>query len=150
MSGPLRLLLAAAAAAVLLVGVYVAAGGNSYRPAATADPCLPRTWPPVHGTSQIAEQVTYSALDGAACKLGVSGEELTLAFTSRGSLDEFTRVHGLSTAQVDAAARVGLLRAIDDGERSGAFTTVEAFVLRLAAANAPVDRLIAYVRQGLG
>ena len=87
MSGPLRLLLAAVAAAVLLVGVYVAAGGTSYRPVAAADPCLPRSWPAVHGTSQIAEQVTYSALDGAACKLGVSGEELTLAFSSRGSVD---------------------------------------------------------------
>ena len=100
--------------------------------------------------TQIAEQVAYSALDGAACKLGTSREELTLAFTSRDRLDEFARSHHLSTSQVDAAARVGLLRAVDDGERSGAFNSVEAFVLRIAARAAPVDRLIEYVRQELG
>ena len=44
----------------------------------------------------------------------------------------------------------GLLRAIDDGERSGAINSVEAFVLRLAAQAAPIDKLIEYVREGLG
>jgi hypothetical protein len=146
----MRLLMGAVIAAALLVGAYLLAGGNDYRPLPTADPCLPRSWPDVHGATQIAEQVTYSALDGAACKLGTSREELTLAFTSRDRLDEFARRHGLSTAQVNAAAQDGLLRAIDDGERSGAINGVEAFVLRIAARAAPVDRLIEYVRQGLG
>ena len=150
MTGSMRLLLAAVVASALLVAVYLAAGGLDYRPLATADPCQPRSWPPVHGTTQIAEQVAYSALDGAACKLGTSREELTLAFTSRDRLDAFARSHHLSRSQVDAAARVGLLRAVDDGERSGAFNSVEAFVLRIAARAAPVDRLIEYVRQGLG
>jgi len=62
----MRLLLAAVVASLLLVGVYLAAGGRDYRPLATADPCRPRSWPDVHGTTQIAEQVAYSALDGAA------------------------------------------------------------------------------------
>src|SRR5260221_14660390 len=146
----MRLLRAGVVAEALVGGVNVAAGGGDYRPLATADPCLPRAWPDVHGTNQIVEQVAYSALDGAACKLGTSREELTLAFTSRDRLDEFARSHNVSTAQVDAAARDGLLRAIDDGERSGAVNTVEAFVLRIAASAAPVDRLIEYVRQGLG
>ena len=150
MTASMRLLLAAVVASALLVVLYVAAGGRDYRPLATADPCLPRSWPDVHGTTQIAEQVAYSALDGAACKLGTSREELTLAFTSRGRLDEFARSNHLSMAQVAAAARVGLLRAVDDGERSGAFNTVEAFVLRIAARAAPVEKLIEYVRQGLG
>ena len=150
MTASMRLLLAAVVASVLLVGVYLAAGGRDYRPLATADPCRPRSWPDVHGTTQIAEQVAYSALDGAACKLGTSREELTLAFTSRDRLDEFARSHHLSTSQVNDAARDGLLRAIDDGERSGAINGVEAFVLRIAAQAAPVDRLIEYVRQGLG
>ena len=146
MSASLRLVVATAVGAALLVLAYVALGGLDYRPLGTGDPCKPRNWPAVHGTSQISEQVAYSALDGAACKLGVSREELTLAFTNQGRLDEFAHQHHLQKSQIDDAARVGLLRAIDDGERSGAFNSVEAFVLRIAARAAPVDRLIAYVR----
>jgi hypothetical protein len=146
----MRLVLAAVVASLLLVGVYLIAGGRDYRPLPTADPCQQRSWPDVSGTSQIAEQVAYSALDGAACKLGTSREELTLAFTSRDRLDAFARAHDVSTSQIDNAARDGLMRAIDDGERSGAINGVEAFVLRIAARAAPVDKLIEYVRQGLG
>jgi len=146
MSASVRLLLAAAAGAAVLVLAYVLLGGLDYRPLGTGDPCKPRNWPSVHGTNQISEQVAYSALDGAACKLGVSREELTLAFTSQDTLDQFARSHHFGKSQIDDAARVGLLRAIDDGERSGAFNSVEAFVLRIAAQAAPVDRLIQYVR----
>jgi len=146
----MRLLLAAAAASALLVAVYLAVGGRDYKPLPTADPCLSRSWPEVHGATQIAEQVAYSALAGAACKLGTSREELTLAFASRDKLDEFARAHHITTAQIDQAAHDGLTRAIDDGEQSGAINGVEAFVLRLAAQAAPVDKLIEYVRQGLG
>jgi hypothetical protein len=150
MTAPMRMLLGAVLVSVLLVGTYVAAGGRDYRPLATADPCLPRSWPHVSGTTQIAVQVAYSALDGAACKLGTSREELTLAFTSRDRLDAFARAHHISRAQIDSAARDGLQRGIDEGERSGAINGVEAFVLRIAVRAAPVDRLIEYVRQGLG
>ena len=150
MTASTRLLLAAAVASLLLIGVYLIAGGRDYRPTPTADPCISRSWPRVSGATQIAEQVAFSALDGAACKLGTSREELTLAFTSRDRLDAFARAHHVSTSQVDDAARDGLMRAIDDGERSGAINGVEAFVLRLAARAAPVDKLIEYVRQGLG
>ena len=150
MTSSMRLLLAAVAASVLLVVVYVAAGGRDYRPLATADPCRPRTWPDVQGTTQIAEQVAYSALDGAACKLGTSREELTLAFTSRDRLDEFARATTSPPRRSMTPPATGLLRAIDDGERSGAINSVEAFVLRIAARAAPIDRLIEYVREGLG
>ena len=143
-------LLVPALIAAGLVGAYALAGGASYAPAATPDPCQPRTWPDTSGTSELAQQVTLSALGGAACKLGVSAEELTLAFTSRDRLDAFARDHGLDQGQIEDAARDGINRAIDDGERSGTLNSVEAFVLRLAAQAAPIDKLIEYVRQGLG
>jgi hypothetical protein len=79
----------------------------------------------------------------------VSREELTLAFTDQDRLDEFARKHGFSKGRIDGAARAGLNRAIDDGERSGSINSVEAFVLRAAAAAAPIDRLISYVREAL-
>jgi hypothetical protein len=139
----------AAISAVLLVGAYALAGGTDYAPAATPDPCTPRHWPAVSGLSDIETQVALSALGGAACTLGVSREELTLAFTDQSRLNAFARKHGFSKKRIDDAARAGLNRAIDDGENSGAINGVEAFLLRAAAAATPIDKLIAYVRQAL-
>jgi len=129
---------------------YAAAGGADYKPAADRDPCKPRTWPDVSGTNAIAEQVALSAIDGAACKLGVSGEELALAFTSQERLDQFGKERGISEGRMQEAARDGLLRGIDEGEKAGEINGIEAFVLRLAARAAPIDRLIEYVRGSFG
>jgi hypothetical protein len=141
--------LVAAIVAVALAGGYALAGGTDYAPAATQDPCAPRHWPDINGTSQLETQVALSALGGAACALGVSREELTLAFTDQNRLNDFARRHGFSKSRIDNAARAGLNRAIDDGERSGSINSVEAFLLRAAAAATPIDRLISYVRQAL-
>jgi hypothetical protein len=143
-------LLAAAAIAIALVGVYAVAGGTSYKPDASPDPCAPYHWPKgVSGTTAIAEQVGLSALGGAACDLGVSREELTLAFADQGRLDAFEKKHGFSKGRVNEAARAGLNRGVDEGQQAGAFNSVEAFVLHAAIGLAPIDRLISYVRQYL-
>lgn len=144
-----RWLLAAVLLMVALSGGYALAGGLDYKPSAAGDPCTPRQWPSTNGISEITQQAALSALDGAACKLNVSSEELGLAFTSRGRLSEFQKRHGLSDAQIEDAARAGLQRAIDDGEQSGELNSLEAAVLRLAAQAAPIDRLIEYARQVL-
>ena len=107
MSRPVTFVAAAAVAAALLVGAYVAAGGTSYRPSASPDPCAPRHWPPVSGATQIAEQMTLSALAGAACTLGVRPEELTIAFANQAGLQQFAREHHISRSRLDDAARPG-------------------------------------------
>jgi len=143
-------LAAAAAIALALVGVYALAGGTDYKPDASPDPCAPYHWP--HGVSRttaITEQVGLSALAGAACDLGVSREELTLAFADQGRLDAFEQKHGFSKDRVNEAARAGLNRAVDEGEQAGAFNSVEAFLLHAAIGLAPIDKLISYVRQYL-
>jgi hypothetical protein len=142
-------LLAAAAIAVALVGGYALAGGTDYKPDASPDPCAPYHWPDGVSGAAIAEQVGLSALGGAACDLGVSREELTLAFADQGRLDAFEKKHGFSQDRVDEAARSGLNRAVDEGEQAGAFNSVEAFVLHAAIGLAPIDKLISYVRQYL-
>jgi len=133
-----------------LVFTYAAAGGTDYEPAAGRDPCKARTWPEVSGTAAVAEQLALSAIDGAACKLGVSGEELAIAFTSQERLDQFGKERGFSQDTIQEAARDGLLRGIDEGEKAGAINGIEAFVFRLAAENAPIDQLIEYVRGSFG
>ena len=110
----------AIAASLLLVGVYLAAGGSSYTPAKTQDPCKPRPWRNPEGLAQIAEQFSLSALDGAACELGVSRETLVRALATPEARERFTERYGIDDIQLARAIRAGLLRAVDDAESAGA------------------------------
>jgi hypothetical protein len=109
-------------AAALLVGVYLALGGASYAPAKVADPCAPRDWTEPEGLSEVGEEIVLSALDGAACKLGVSREEVVLAFENEETLKAFGREHDVTKDDLEALARTGLERAIDDAENAGALS----------------------------
>jgi hypothetical protein len=138
----MRAIALAAAAAVTLVVVYLALGGASYAPAKVADPCVQREWRNPKGVEAVAEQIVLSALDGAACKLGVSREEIVLAFGSRESLDRFARKHGLSGKQLDELVRTGLLRSVDDAERAGAISPTTADLVRGVVKRIPVSGLL--------
>jgi hypothetical protein len=133
---------------LLLVAAYVALGGGRYDPLAVADPCAPREWRDPDGTRQLAEQIALSALDGAACDLGVSRETLAVAVTSDARFRAFTEAYRLDDERVEAALRTGLRRAIDDAERADAINGVEEFLLRQAAERLPLGRLIDAVRGG--
>ncbi len=148
MSDARRLLLAAVLAAVAVPCVYVAAGGLDYRPQPVASPCAGNAWKG-SGLGQLLEQTAVSAIDGAACKLGVSQATLALALTSRSQLNTFAAEHHLTQAQIDAAARAGLVQAAKDGERAGKLNVLEAAALDYAAQNVPIDRLIQLARSAL-
>ena len=138
----MRAIALAAAAAVALVGGYLALGGASYAPAAVADPCAPRQLGDRDGFEQVAEQIVLSALDGAACELGVSREDVVLAFSSRASLERFAQTHGASTETLEKLVRVGLSRALDDAERAQLLDARIADLLRGLAARVPVEQLL--------
>jgi hypothetical protein len=146
----LRWPVVALAASAALVAAYLALGGRSYAPSAVPSPCQPRHWHHVGSFSDLEDEVALSAIDGAACRLHVSQGSLALAFTSTGRLQTFARRHGLSTAEVAAAARDGLLRAISDGRKSGAVGEVEGVLLHTAFEHIPTDQLIRLVRGLLG
>ncbi len=131
-----------------LVGAYLALGGGSYTPLAIADPCVPREWRDPDGARQIAEQIALSALDGAACDLGVPRERLAVAVTSEEALASFMDEYGFDEGRVEEALRRGLHRAIDDGERADALGRVEVFLLRQAVDRLPVERLVEAYRDG--
>jgi hypothetical protein len=138
----MRAIAFAAAAAVALVVVYVALGGASYAPAKVADPCAQREWRSPEGLEKVAERIVLSALDGAACELGVSREEIVLAFAGRDSLKRLAREHGISEQQLEELVRSGLVRAIDDAERAGALEATVADLLRDVVGRIPLSALL--------
>jgi hypothetical protein len=129
-------------AAVALIGIYLAAGGSSYTPAKTQDPCKQRPWRNPEGLQQIAEQFTLSALDGAACQLGVSRETLARALATPEAREHFTDRYNISDAKLARAVRAGLLRAVDDAEEAGALNPLLAAPLRETLRNIPLDQAI--------
>lgn len=140
------LIAAAVAASLALVVAYLAAGGSSYEPAKTQDPCKPRPWTEPEGLQEIAQQFSLSALDGAACKLGVSRETLARALATPQSRERFTRRYGIDDAELARAIRAGLLRAIDDAERAGALNPLLAAPLRATVRQIPVDQAIELIK----
>jgi hypothetical protein len=139
------LFLGSIAVSAILVLAYLAAGGSDYAPAKTQDPCKHREWRNPEGLQEIAQQFSLSALDGAACKLGVSRETLAQALATEDSRQAFLDRYDISDAELARAIRAGLLRAIDDAEEAGALSPVLAGPLRQAIGAIPLDRAIELV-----
>lgn len=131
--------------AAMLVVVSLALGGASYEPASVGDPCQTREWQSGSGLDHLAQQLTLSALDGAACQLHVSRETLVISLASAQGRQAFAEDPRLADA-----LRAGLTQAIDDGESSGAIPGLVATGLREIAAHLPVEQLIATVRDANG
>jgi hypothetical protein len=140
------LVVCAVVASLALVGAYLAAGGSSYTPAKTQDPCQPRPWRDPEGLEQIAQQFSLSALDGAACELGVSRETLARALATPESRERFTERYEISDAELARAIRAGLLRAVDDAERAGALSPLLAGPLRATLRQIPLDQAIELIQ----
>lgn len=140
--------IAVAVAGVLLIGLYVALGGGRYTPLATQNPCEPRAWRDPSGAQGIVEQIALSSLDGAACELGVSREELALALADDGELASFGREHDVDQQRLETVMRSGLQRAVRDGQRAGALTPLTAVLASQGIDRIPLDRLIEAYRTG--
>jgi len=135
-------------ASLVLVGAYLAAGGASYEPLKSQDPCKPRPWRDPQGLQQLAEQFTLSALDGAACQLGVSRETLARALATDKARERFAKKYGIDDEKLAKAIRAGLVRAVDDAEEAGALTPFIAVPLRGAFEQIPLDQAIELVKDG--
>lgn len=138
----MRPIAVAAALAVALVVVYLALGGASYAPAEVADPCVPRDWREPEGLQEAAEQIVLSALDGAACELHVSREQVVLALATRDSRARFVREQGITSERLEAILRSRLLRAVDAAERANAIPPTIASIVRAVVRTVPVDAVL--------
>jgi hypothetical protein len=135
---------------LLLVGAYLAAGGSSYEPEKVQDPCQPREWSDPQNLGQIANQFTISALDGAACQLGVSRETLAQALLTEESRERFEKRYGIDDEKLAKAIRAGLVRAVDDAEEAGALSSVIAGPLRETVQRIPLDQAIEIINDAQG
>jgi hypothetical protein len=142
------LIVAAGALSLALVAAYLAAGGSGYQPSVVADPCAGREWRDPAGVEESAQQFALSALDGAACELGVSRETLAVALATPESRERFAAKQGIEEAELEAAVRAGLVRGIDDAARAGAVNPLIADGLRAIAVRLPVDDAIAVIEDG--
>ncbi len=132
----IAVLVALALGAVALVGVELANGAADAGALAVADPCEPR--PAFHGQGLDAtvQRIVLDGLDGAACELGTTREELVLSLgpgSDGGTWDDAT---------IERAVRAGLLEAIDDAERRGSLGALVALALREIVERAPIGWLV--------
>jgi hypothetical protein len=134
---PRGLVVGAVIASLTLVLASVALGGGSYEPSPVQDPCQPRPWRSPQDVDQLAQQLTLSALDGAACELHVSRETVVLALGTAEGRNQFANDPRLADA-----LRAGLIRAVDDAEHAGAIPGIVADGLRAVARNLPADELV--------
>jgi hypothetical protein len=133
----LAALLGLLAAAAILVVVEFGLGAAGYGSGKVADPCRPRTFAG-SGIDATVQRVVLDGLDGAACKLGTSREELVLSLGSGGSFPP----RRWDRPTIETALRAGLLGAVDRAEQRGDIPGFVVPLLRRAIRSAPLDELI--------
>jgi hypothetical protein len=130
------LLAALLAGGVALVGVELGKGALDEPPPKLADPCLPRGGH-TGGVDATVQRIVLDGLDGAACRLHTTREELVLSLAPEAGVrrrwDEHT---------IEVAVRAGLLRSIDEAKRRGDIPEFVALVLRDLVKHTPIGRLV--------
>ena len=139
----MRLLVAVVISSLALVGGYLALGGGTYQPTEVANPCEPRT-PAAEpeGTDEVVQQLAISALDGAACELRVTREDLLAALADPERRELFLDENRISDAALEAAVRAGLDRAYDDAVAAGRLDGLDAVLIGEAIELVPVSVLV--------
>jgi MFS family permease len=134
-----------------LVSAYLALGGADYQPLEVADPCKPRSIEELRSRDVgLLERIGLSALDGAACRLRVTREELALAVASDDARKAFMARYRVSDAGLEDAVRDGARRAIADERRLGSLSSFQASLLERAVNVVPVGTLLNALQSSRG
>lgn len=129
-------------ASVALLGAYLGLGGASYQPREVADPCDERALTAPEGIEETVQQLALSALDGAACELRVTREDLLLSLADPEARDAYLDERQISDETLEAAVRSGLDRAYQDAIATGAIGGLEQIIIGQAIERVPVDLLV--------
>ena len=129
-----RIMLAClAAGAVALLVVELALGALHFGDTKLADPCTSKPAFSGGGIDGAVQRFALEGLNGAACKLGTTREELVLSFVpASGEKIRWSR------QTIDDALRAGIDRATHESVGGGITGSVVAFVLRELVAQ-PVE-----------
>ena len=136
MRASLYALVALLASGAVLVGVELATGALSEPAPRLADPCLPRHGR-TGGIDATVQRIVLDGLDGAACRLHTTREELVLSLAPEAGVRRRWDDHTITVA-----IRAGLLRSIDAAERRGDIPGFAAPILRGIVERAPIGRLV--------
>ena len=131
-------LVALFAGAVGLIALELANGAADAGELAVRDPCQPRPAFPGQGLDATLQRIVFDGLDGAACELGTTREELVLSLSPGSGVEPIP----WDEETIERAVRAGLLESIDDAEQRGSLNGVVAVVLRQVVEHAPVQWLI--------
>ena len=125
---------------LLLVGEF-RNGARDFGTHTYVDPCTAPAdpFPQGKGIDGTLQRITLSALDGAACKLGTSREELLLSLEPKSGFGG--KVKWTQNALEDAI-RAGLDRAIDDADHRNTIPGFVATGLKFVADHAPIDWIL--------
>ena len=133
--GGLLVLGAIGLAAVTLIAIELGRGGASYGSVKPEHPCTAHATFHGGGLDATVQRIVLDGLDGAACRLGTTREQLLLSFSGIGP------VHW-SRKTIERAVRAGLLHAVDQAEARGDVGSLTAVVLRQVIERAPIQLLI--------
>ena len=123
-------------AGVALVGVELGLGALDPPSPTIANPCQPSAGRS-GGIDATVQRIVLDGLDGAACRLHTTREELVLSIGG-GDLAP----HTWDNHTIEVALRAGLLRSVDQAEQRGDVPGFLAPALRGLVRRLPLDRLI--------
>ena len=131
----MRVVALAAVVAVALVAGYLLLGGGDYVPAEVANTCAPRARPRSGDLLDPAQRATLAILDGAACDLGTSREQVMLDLLRR------RNPRGVSDDRVKDAVLAGIDRAVKEKSLGGTEATLLRLGVRLGGVGVLLDQL---------
>ncbi len=122
------------AAALVFLAVELGMGAWGFGQVKRVDPCTARAPSLGGGIDAGLQRIILDGLNGAACRLHTTREQLVESLGGGSSR--------WSDEQVQKAIRVGLVQAIDKAERRGDVPGILAPLLREAAKHAPIKFLV--------
>ncbi len=123
-------------AGVALVAVELGLGALDAPSPKIANPCQPRAGR-TGGIDTTIQRIVLDGLDGAACRLHTTREELVLSIGGGSEAPRHWDEH-----TIEVALRAGLLRSVDDAERRGDIPSFLAPAVRGLVERLPLEKLL--------
>jgi hypothetical protein len=135
---PALAILAALLAAVLaLVAVEFGKGAATDPGPKLVNPCHARAPRSGSGLDATVQRIVLDGLDGAACRLHTTREELVLSLAPETGVRRRWSDH-----TIEVALRAGMLRAVDEADRRGDIPGFATPFVRQLVERAPLDKLV--------